>query len=65
MGHQTQDTLNVALIGSGGVGKTTLAEALVHSAGAINSKGSVDAGTTVSDHLPRERKKDIPLSLRS
>ncbi len=28
MSHQTQDTLNLALIGSGGVGKTSLAEVL-------------------------------------
>lgn len=57
MGHQTQDTLNVALIGSGGVGKTSLTEALLHTSGAINTKGSVDAGTTTSDHLPREREE--------
>ena len=56
MAHQTQDTLNFAFIGSGGVGKTTLVETLLHKAGAINAQGSVDAGDTVSDFLPAEKE---------
>ncbi|MCY3883627.1 MAG: GTP-binding protein, partial [Gammaproteobacteria bacterium] len=56
MAHQTQDTLNVAFIGSGGVGKTSLVEALLHKAGVINAQGSVDAGDTVSDFLPAEKE---------
>jgi elongation factor G len=37
----------VALVGHGGAGKTTLAEALLHRAGAINAPGSVEKGNTV------------------
>jgi elongation factor G len=45
----------VALLGHGGSGKTTLAEALLAAAGAIRSAGSVERGTTVSDHDPLEK----------
>jgi len=46
----------VALTGHGGSGKTTLAEALLANAGAINSPGSVDKGTTVCDFDPLEKQ---------
>ena len=39
----------VALVGHGAAGKTTLAEALLHRAGAIAAAGSVERGTTVCD----------------
>ena len=55
MNHETNQILNVALIGSGGAGKTLLSEALLHVAKVTTTKGSVDAGTTVSDYLPREK----------
>jgi elongation factor G len=45
----------VALVGHGGAGKTTLAEALLHRAGAIGAPGSVDRGTTVCDFDPLEK----------
>ena len=54
---------NVALVGHGGAGKTTLAEALLHRAGAINRLGRVEDGTTVSDHDPEEQRRGISLSL--
>ncbi len=54
---------NVALVGHGGVGKTTLAEALLHRAGAINRLGRVEDGTTVSDHDPEEQRRGISLAL--
>jgi elongation factor G len=46
----------VALVGAQASGKTTLAEALLHRAGAITMMGSVDKGSTVSDHDPLERR---------
>jgi elongation factor G len=46
----------VALTGHGGSGKTTLAEALLAKAGAINSVGSVEKGTTVCDFDPIEKQ---------
>ena len=53
----------VALIGHGGSGKTTLAEALLASAGVIPRKGRVEDGTTVSDFEPEELKRHMSLSL--
>ena len=46
----------IALVGHGGSGKTTLAEALLAKAGAIVSPGSVDRGTTVCDFDPLEKQ---------
>jgi elongation factor G len=45
----------VALVGHGAAGKTTLAEALLHRAGAINAMGSVEKGSTVCDFDPLEK----------
>jgi elongation factor G len=54
---------NVALVGHGGAGKTTLTEALLHRAGTINRLGRVEDGSTVSDHDPEEQRRGISLSL--
>ncbi len=54
---------NVALVGHGGSGKTTLAEALLHAGGAINRKGSVEQGTTTFDYEPEEVERNISLNL--
>jgi elongation factor G len=45
----------VALVGHGGAGKTTLAEALLQKAGAIVTPGTVERGTTVCDFDPLEK----------
>ena len=51
------DTLRtIALVGHGAAGKTTLAEALLHTAGAIPAPGSIDKGTTVCDYDPLEKE---------
>ena len=52
---------NVAIIGSGGTGKTSLAEALLYKSGAISRMGKVSDGNTVSDFDPEEIKRKISI----
>src|ERR1700694_1582059 len=52
---------NVGFAGHGGVGKTSLVEAILFAAGAINRLGRVDAGTTTTDFDPDEIKRKISL----
>jgi elongation factor G len=54
---------NVALVGHGGAGKTTLAEALLFCAGAISRQGRVEDGSTTTDFDPEEVKRRISLSV--
>jgi len=50
------DIRNFALIGHAHDGKTSLGEALLHTAGATRELGRVDTGSSVLDHLPEERE---------
>ena len=52
----------IALVGASASGKTSLAEALLHEAGAIGARGSVERGTTVSDHDPLEKRMQHSLN---
>ncbi len=56
---------NIALVGHSGEGKTTLTEAMLYDAGAIERMGKIENGTTVSDFDEQEiaRKTSISLSV--
>jgi len=54
--YQTNEIKNIALLGSAGSGKTTLAESMLYEAGIIKRRGSVEAKNTVSDYFPVEQE---------
>lgn len=63
MKEYTADNIrNVGLVSHGGVGKTSLAEAMLFSAGETTRLGSVDEGTTVSDYSQEEIDRKISIS---
>lgn len=61
--NSTLTPRTIALVGGTGSGKTTLAEALLHRAGAIPRAGDVTHGTTVCDHEPEEIARGTTLWL--
>jgi elongation factor G len=62
MAGKTAHIRNLVLIGHGGCGKTSLAEALLFTAGATSRLGKVDDGTSVLDYEPEELKRKITIS---
>jgi len=60
--YRTEDLRNVALIAHGGAGKTSLAEAILYDAGAIDRLGRVDEGTSTMDYDADEIKRKISIS---
>ena len=54
--YQTNEIKNIALVGSAGSGKTTLAESMLFEAGIIKRRGTVEAKNTVSDYFPVEQE---------
>jgi elongation factor G len=57
MSHSTDGIRNIALAGHAGAGKTTLLEALLHAGGTIQTAGTVERGSTVSDFDPMEKER--------
>ena len=60
---RTEVIRNVAIIGHSGEGKTTLTEAILFNAGAIDRQGKVDDGNTVSDFEQEEIARKTSISL--
>jgi elongation factor G len=55
--YQPNELKNIALIGSAGSGKTTLAEAMLYEGGVVNRKGDIDSKNTVSDYHDIEHQQ--------
>ena len=53
---------NIALVGHGDSGKTSLAEAMLYDSGMINRLGNIEQGNTTTDYDPREIKKGITIN---
>ncbi len=60
--YQTADIRNMALLGHGSEGKTTLTEAMLFAAGIVDRQGRVEDGAATTDFEPEEVKRKISIS---
>ena len=60
--YMVKDIRNIAVLGHGSEGKTTLVESMLYAAGVIDRQGRVEDGNTVSDWDPEEIKRHISIS---
>lgn len=60
--YRTDEIRNVVLLGHGGSGKTSLAEAMAYVSGATNRLGSIENGNTISDFDKEEQKRKFSIS---
>ena len=54
--YRTEEMRNITLVGHTGSGKTTLVEALLVKSGKIGEAGTIERGTTTTDHDPLEKE---------
>ena len=59
--YHIADISNIALAGHGASGKTSLADALLHAAGATARRGSVDDGTSLADTDDEEKRRHFSI----
>src|SRR6516162_9942191 len=59
--YSVQDIRNLALAGHGASGKTSLADALLFQAKAVDRRGSVEDGSSVSDFDEEEHKRHFSI----
>ncbi len=60
--YQTGDIRNIGIAGHSGSGKTSLLETMLFNTGFTNRLGKVEDGTTVTDYLPEEIKRQVTIS---
>ena len=62
MSYETKNIRNICLLGHGNSGKTSLAESMLFTTGAIDRQGKVSDGNTVCDYDAEEIKRQITIS---
>ena len=60
--HEANSLRNVAIVGHGGTGKTSLCESFLYLAGKLDRPGRVDEATSCMDFEPEEQKRHISIS---